>query len=70
MLATVLIMTKKEIKKYEEQTKKCIETIENKFNVTYWYYDNGFKIYRFRITNCEDSLDLSRRTMVALSENF
>jgi hypothetical protein len=62
-------MTKKEIKEYEEQTKKCIQTIERKLNVTYWYYDNGFKIYRFRVANCEESLDLPRRVMVALSEN-
>jgi hypothetical protein len=62
-------MTKKEIKEYEEQTKKCIESIESKLNVTYWYYDNGFKIYRFRILNCEESLDLPRSVMVALSQN-
>ena len=62
-------MTKKEIKKYEEQTKKCIEAIESKLNATYWYYDNGFKIYRFRILNCEESLDLPRSVMVALSQN-
>ena len=60
-------MTKKEIKEHEEQTKKCIESIESKLNVTYWYYDNGFKIYRFRILNCEESLDLPRSVMVALS---
>jgi hypothetical protein len=63
-------MTKKEIKEYEEQTKKFIETIESKLNVTYWYYDNGFKIYRFRIANCEESLDLPRRVMVALVYNY
>jgi hypothetical protein len=62
-------MTKKQIKEYEEQTKKCIEAIESKLNVTYWYYDNGFKIYRFRISNCEESLDLPRSVMVALSQN-
>ena len=63
-------MTKKEIKKYEEQTKKNIETIENKLNVTYWYYENSFKIYRFRIANCEETLDLPINVFVALSENF
>jgi hypothetical protein len=62
-------MTKKECLEYEEQTKRCIETIESKLNVTYWYYDNGFKIYRFRILNCEESLDLPRSVMVALSQN-
>lgn len=63
-------MTKKEIKEYEEQTKKCIQTIESKLNVTYWYYDNGFKIYRFRVTNCEESLDLPRKVMLALSDDL
>jgi hypothetical protein len=62
-------MTKKEIKEYEEQTKKCIEFIESKLNVAYWYYDNGFKIYRFRILNYEESLDLTRNVMIALSQN-
>jgi hypothetical protein len=62
-------MTKKECLEYEEQTKRCIETIESKLNVTYWYYDNGFKIYRFRILNCEESLDLPRSIMVALSQS-
>ena len=62
-------MTKKEIKEYKEQTKKCIEAIESKLNVTYWYYDNGFKVYRFRISNSEVSLDLPRSVMVALSQN-
>lgn len=64
-------MTKKEIKEFEELTEKCIKIIESKLNVTYWCYDNEFKIYRFKIKDNFETLtlDLSRSLMIALSEN-
>ncbi len=62
-------MTKKEIKECQLHDKKCIERIERKLNVCYWYYDNGFKVYRFRIPNCEESLDLPISVMEALNQN-
>ncbi len=62
-------MTRKEILESQIQTKESIESIEKLLSVSYWYYDNTFKIYRFRIKNCEESLDLPKSVMIALSQN-
>ena len=59
-------MTKKEAEKYEEITQKAITNIEQRLNVTFWYYDNAFKTYRFKVNEEFQTLDMVRDVMIGI----
>lgn len=59
-------MTKKEVEEYEEITNKAVNNIEKRLNVKFWYYDNGFRKYRFKVNGEFETLDMTRNVMVSL----
>ncbi len=60
-------MTKEEIIDYELKTKIAINRIENKFNVIFWYYDNGLGKYIFKVDDLFHTLDIHRDVMIRIS---